>query len=200
MGTEADEAYNRARRDALALLHRQFEVTVEQFGKFVEATKYVTQAERDHRGSIAFGYDSNAGNIIAEATWRIPDSKVAAGPRDPVAQVNWDDAAAYAKWAGLELVTEAQWEYAAAWEREGKRLRPFPWGELNPDVEFPKNQKRRANLCDDRLMTKYNWVTIGGYHGLRRWLRGRGAGRLVSRRGLAVGRAGHGRQRARVES
>ena len=44
----------------------------------------------------------------------------------PIVNVTWDDAQAYADWAGLKLPTEAQWEYAAS----GGQDRRYPWGDV----------------------------------------------------------------------
>jgi formylglycine-generating enzyme required for sulfatase activity len=51
------------------------------------------------------------------------------GPEQPVAGVTWAEAQAYAAWAGKELPTERQWEYAA----RGKQNRRYPWGNQEPD-------------------------------------------------------------------
>jgi formylglycine-generating enzyme required for sulfatase activity/tRNA A-37 threonylcarbamoyl transferase component Bud32 len=50
------------------------------------------------------------------------------GPNQPIVGVNWAEAKAYAEWAGKELPTEAQWEFAA----RGKENRRYPWGNLPP--------------------------------------------------------------------
>lgn len=153
------------------------EVTNRQFKQFVDATGYVTVAEKDvsreelkHTGvditkipphklkacSLCFNRDFNPANVDKSdprwpytsgiweltrgANWREPEgpgSTIENRMDHPVVHVAWKDAVAYCKWAGKELPTEAQWEYAA---RGGLKGKNYPWGnDPKPDGKWRHN-------------------------------------------------------------
>jgi len=117
----------------------EHEVTNRQFAEFVNKTGYQTTAER--RG-WAYVLDRQRGGWkkAPGADWRHPygpHSQIDAMGEQPVVQVSWHDAVAYARWVGKRLLTEAEWEYAA---RGGLRDTEYTWGnELTIDRRYQAN-------------------------------------------------------------
>ena len=139
----------------------RFEVTNARFSAFVEATGYVTVAERQpdpqdfpgidpallQPGAVVFIKPaSSAGRLtqwwqfVPGANWREPTgpgSSITDMDNHPVVHISHEDARAFADWLGHELPTEAQWEYAA---RGGLEQARFAWGD-----EFLVDGQHQAN-------------------------------------------------------
>jgi formylglycine-generating enzyme len=134
----------------------QYAVTNDEFRRFVESTKHVTSAERaggkpemlvpgsmvfkkpDHKVGLRDCYQWWA--YVPGTDWRHPEgpgSSLAGRAKHPVVHVAYEDAEAYAKWAGKELPDEAEWEFAARGGLDGAQ---FVWGDkFTPDAKYMAN-------------------------------------------------------------
>ncbi len=103
-------------------------VTVAQFRAFVVATGYKTESEIFGDAGV-FLFRPGKWDLVKGANWQHPfgPTRPAAPDDHPVTQVSWNDAQAYAAWAGKRLPREMEWEHAA---RNGNNSRSrYPWGE-----------------------------------------------------------------------
>jgi sulfatase modifying factor 1 len=152
-------------------------VTNAEFRRFVKDTGYLTIAERAPDaadfpdadpaelvpGSLVFR--PTAGPVPLDdwrrwwhwrpgANWRAPEgpgSTLHGRDRHPVVHISFEDALAYADWAGKELPTEVEWEYAA---RAGRPPTKYAWGE-----EFMPRGRPMANTWHGR----FPWENLDPY-------------------------------------
>lgn len=114
-------------------------VTVAQFREFVESTGYVTEAEK-FGDAGSFNFEQSRWELTPDASWRFPRGPAYPPAEDdhPVTQVSWNDAKAYAKWAGKRLPSEFEWEFAA--KHGNPASSKYSWGnKLYQEGKFKAN-------------------------------------------------------------
>lgn len=147
------------------------EVTNAEFAAFVAATGYRTDAERNppalpgappdmlQPGSAVFRVPTpdnrNWWDWVPGASWLHPSgpqSTIFGRDRDPVVQVTYNDALAYARWAGASLPSEEQWEFAA---RAGAAALPEPRDASgHPAANFYQGAFPARDLGEDGFTTR----------------------------------------------
>ena len=164
----------------------QYTVTNAQFSRFVEDTDYVTSAERSPNpaeypgakpellipASVVFRkpeYKVSLGDhyqwwtYVPGANWRHPfgpGSTLKGLAKHPVVHIAYEDARAYGTWAGKELPTEAEWEFAARGGLDGAE---FVWGdEFEPDGRVMANTWQGDFPNENLLTDGYEWTAPVG--------------------------------------
>ncbi|HEY0981595.1 formylglycine-generating enzyme family protein [Schlesneria sp.] len=173
MGTDSPDAWDDERPAHRVKLDGFWidatEVTNAEFQRFVDATGFLTTAERAPTleeimaqsppgtppppeeslvpGSLVFTPPEHPVPLddfsqwwqwTPGANWKHPEgpgSHLAGRENHPVVHISWDDAVAYANWAGKRLPTEAEWEYAA---RGGLDRKNYVWGDEQPSLKQPQ--------------------------------------------------------------
>lgn len=161
-------------------------VTNRQFARFVEATGYVTLAERPADpaeypgadpallvpssavlvpppGRVDLGNHYNWWQYVPAADWRHPrgpGSSIEGLQNHPVVHIAFDDALAYSRWAHKDLPSEAEWEFASKGGSDGTE---FAWGnELVPDGRYMANTWQGEFPWENQQLDGYEFTAPVG--------------------------------------
>jgi formylglycine-generating enzyme len=164
----------------------RFQVTNERFRRFVRETGYLTLAQRAPDpeayatarpellvpGSTVFVNPGRRVDLRNQYAWwryvggadwrhpRGPNSTIRGLSQHPVVHVAWEDAQAYARWAGKEIPSEAEWEFAA---RGGLDRADYTWGdEFTPDGRFMANTWQGDFPLVNERLDGFEWTAPVG--------------------------------------
>ena len=164
----------------------RYQVTNEQYKQFIDETGYITVAERpldpkDYPGAKpellvpgALVFQKSKGPVdlssyfnwwawVPGANWKNPGgpkSSLDGFEKHPVVHVAYEDAEAYAKWAGKGLPTEAEWEFAARGGLDGMN---FTWGNEDVQLTNPMANTWQGEFPHQNLLTdKYEGTSPVG--------------------------------------
>jgi formylglycine-generating enzyme required for sulfatase activity len=151
----------------------KYEVTFQDFKKFVDATGYVTESEKPDSANFKHGLSPRAKNT---GTWNMYPSGVPVPPADslkPVTNISWNDANAYLAWLSkgtgkqFRLPTEAEWEFAA---KGGTKTKGYKYSGSNflDDVAwYIKNSGRQAHTIGSKMPNELGIHDLSG--NMREW-------------------------------
>lgn len=142
-------------------------VTVAQFRQFVKATGYKTEAENFGNGGFIDETSENAWILKDSCTWQFPYGKdyPAAADKLPVTQVSWNDAQAYALWAGKRLPHELEYEHAARNARNDQTLYSVGNNLKTPEGKWRVNIWQGTFPFKNRLEDGYKFASPVGAFG-----------------------------------
>jgi len=158
MGSPVDEPWHQVEERQQAVSVDAFyiakcEVTIGQWRRFVEATGYTSEAEREPDGGGLTVAKDGGWRHSPLADWQtpLPLTRFNATAEHPVTQVTWNDAVAFCEHYDMDLPTQGEWEYAC---RAGSTA-TYPWG--GDDGEMPCY----ANVRDWSAAAEFTLFQVG---------------------------------------
>ncbi len=142
-------------------------VTVAQFRQFAKATNYKTEAEKFGNGGFIDETSDKAWILKDGCTWQYPEGKDYPPAKDdePVTQVSWNDANAYAHWAGKRLPHELEFEHAARNARNDQTLYSVGNSLKTPDGKWLANIWQGAFPFKNYVEDGYKFASPVGHFG-----------------------------------